>query len=83
MVAYDADPGAKDIVPSLEALVARLATPRVVWVMVPSGAATDAVFETLTGLVASRDRSVALGVIHVGYVVVGYGLMGVAIGLIG
>ncbi|MEI7926120.1 MAG: decarboxylating 6-phosphogluconate dehydrogenase [Chloroflexota bacterium] len=54
VVAYDADPAAT-AVPSIEALVARLATPRVVWVMVPSGAATDAVFETLEGLVSPGD----------------------------
>jgi 6-phosphogluconate dehydrogenase len=54
VVAYDADPAAT-AVPSLEALVERLAAPRVVWVMVPSGAATDAVFTTLEGLVAPGD----------------------------
>ena len=54
VVAYDADPAAT-AVPSIEELVSRLATPRVVWVMVPSGAATDAVFETLESLVAPGD----------------------------
>lgn len=54
VVAYDQDPAAT-AVPSIEAVVARLAAPRVVWVMVPSGAATDAVFETLERLVAPGD----------------------------
>jgi 6-phosphogluconate dehydrogenase len=49
-VAYDADaslvarPAAEGlpVLPSLEALVQRLAPPRVVWVMVPAGAPTEA-----------------------------------------
>ena len=54
VIAYDQDP-AVSAVPSIEAVVAQLATPRVVWVMVPSGSATDAVFATLEGLVAPGD----------------------------
>ncbi|MGE3857386.1 MAG: phosphogluconate dehydrogenase (NAD(+)-dependent, decarboxylating) [Dehalococcoidia bacterium] len=54
VVAYDQD-AAVSAVASIEALVAQLAAPRVVWVMVPSGAATDAVFATLEGLVAPGD----------------------------
>ena len=54
VVAYDQDPAAT-AVGSIEAVVAALPAPRVIWVMVPSGAATDAVFATLEGLVAPGD----------------------------
>jgi 6-phosphogluconate dehydrogenase len=54
VVAYDQDPAATSVA-SIEEVVSRLAAPRVVWAMVPSGAATDAVFETLEGLVAPGD----------------------------
>lgn len=54
VVAYDTDPSIS-AVESIESLVSLLATPRVVWVMVPSGAATDAVFAALEGLVAPGD----------------------------
>ena len=46
VIAYDHDPATSPTA-SLEEVVSRLDAPRVVWVMVPSGAATDAVFETL------------------------------------
>ena len=54
VIAYDQDPATSPTA-SLEEGVSRLDAPRVVWVMVPSGAATDAVFETLEGLVAPGD----------------------------
>ncbi len=54
VVGFDSDPSIADV-PSLRALVERLAAPRVIWVMVPAGAATDAVFEQLAGLVAAGD----------------------------
>ncbi len=40
---------------SLAALVAALAAPRVVWMMVPAGAITDGTVETLAGLLAPGD----------------------------
>jgi 6-phosphogluconate dehydrogenase len=40
---------------SLEALVAKLATPRVIWLMVPAGAITDGTITALTPLLAAGD----------------------------
>ena len=40
---------------SLPALVAQLAAPRAVWVMVPAGDATEATLEELSGLLAAGD----------------------------
>jgi 6-phosphogluconate dehydrogenase len=40
---------------SLEALVAALSAPRVVWMMVPAGAITDSTVDTLGGLLAPGD----------------------------
>src|SRR5690606_34080163 len=40
---------------SLEELVGKLDAPRAVWVMVPSGKATDATLETLKGLLSEGD----------------------------
>lgn len=54
VVAFDQDPATTQV-PSLADLVARLAPPRVVWVMVPAGTATDAVFEELERLAAPGD----------------------------
>ncbi len=54
VVGYDDDRAIADVA-SLEALVDRLVAPRVVWVMVPSGAATDGVFATLASLVEPGD----------------------------
>ena len=54
VVGYDEDRTIADA-PSLEALVQRLATPRVLWVMVPSGTATDGVFEQLARLTDAGD----------------------------
>jgi 6-phosphogluconate dehydrogenase len=42
-------------VDSLEALVAKLAAPRVIWLMLPAGAPTEATLQTLTGLLSSGD----------------------------
>jgi 6-phosphogluconate dehydrogenase len=40
---------------SLEALVAKLKAPRVVWLMVPAGAVTDSTIDALTPLLAAGD----------------------------
>jgi 6-phosphogluconate dehydrogenase len=40
---------------SLEALVAKLSAPRVVWLMVPAGAITDSTIDALTPLLAAGD----------------------------
>lgn len=54
VVGFDNDPAVSDV-PSLDVLVQRLAAPRVVWVMVPSGGPTDGVFEHLAGIVEPGD----------------------------
>ena len=54
VVGYDAFSKATDV-PSLEALVAALAAPRVVWVMVPSGAPTEDTVDTLSTLLSAGD----------------------------
>ena len=51
---YDRDPKVSDV-DSLEAMVAALPTPRVVWVMVPSGGATDATIRALSELLCDGD----------------------------
>jgi 6-phosphogluconate dehydrogenase len=48
------DKGARSAV-SLETLVAKLATPRVFWLMVPAGAITDGTITALTPLLAAGD----------------------------
>jgi 6-phosphogluconate dehydrogenase len=63
VVAYDRDPAAVQRsaadgaigVDSLESLVARLAAPRAVWVMVPSGEAVDQTVAKLTSLLKPDD----------------------------
>ena len=40
---------------SIEELIARLAPPRAVWIMVPAGAPTDAMIQQLTPLLADGD----------------------------
>ena len=54
VVGYDRDPKLSDV-PSLPALVERLTAPRVVWVMVPAGAPTDATISELAGLLEADD----------------------------
>ena len=54
VVGYDRAPGARDV-DSLEALVAALPTPKLVWVMVPAGDPTYQTIETLSGLLSEGD----------------------------
>ena len=54
VVAYDLDP-AKSDVPDLPAMVAALPSPRIVWVMVPAGAATEATVAAVAALLAPGD----------------------------
>ncbi|MGQ2913051.1 phosphogluconate dehydrogenase (NAD(+)-dependent, decarboxylating) [Aeromicrobium sp.] len=51
---YDRNPDVTDV-DSLEALVAELPSPKVVWVMVPSGEITRATVEELIGLLGEGD----------------------------
>ena len=54
VVGYDRAAGARDV-DSLEALVAALPTPRVVWVMVPAGEPTYQTVDALAALLESGD----------------------------
>jgi 6-phosphogluconate dehydrogenase len=54
VVGYDHSPGKRDV-DSLEALVQALETPRVVWVMVPSGEPTRETVKELAGLLEPGD----------------------------
>ncbi len=54
VVGYDRTPRLSDV-KSLKALVAKLPAPRVVWVMVPAGAATDETITELAGLLSQGD----------------------------
>jgi 6-phosphogluconate dehydrogenase len=54
VVGYDVAPGMRDV-ESLDALVAALPAPRVVWVMVPAGEPTRATIDALTGLLQPGD----------------------------
>jgi 6-phosphogluconate dehydrogenase len=54
VVGYDAAPGARDV-DSLEALVAALPRPRVAWVMVPAGEATEQTLAALFSLLEAGD----------------------------
>jgi 6-phosphogluconate dehydrogenase len=54
VVGYDRDPHLADV-GSLKELVDALPAPRAVWVMVPSGVATDATIVELGGLLAAGD----------------------------
>ncbi len=51
---YDPNPDVTDV-PSLAALVEALPTPRVIWVMVPSGKITDDVIHDLAGVLSKGD----------------------------
>ncbi|MCT2988472.1 6-phosphogluconate dehydrogenase, partial [Propionibacterium freudenreichii] len=54
VIGYDRDPQVSQVA-DLPALVDALELPRVVWVMVPAGAATRAVIAELAGLLAPGD----------------------------
>ena len=54
VVGYDRTPRLSDV-KTLKALVAKLPAPRVVWVMVPAGAATDETITALAGLLSEGD----------------------------
>ncbi|SCK22643.1 6-phosphogluconate dehydrogenase [Streptomyces sp. WMMB 714] len=54
VIGYDRDPGLADV-HSLEELVTRLEAPRVVWVMVPAGAATQSTIDQLSSLLSPGD----------------------------
>jgi 6-phosphogluconate dehydrogenase len=55
VVGYDRNPDSARDVDSLEALAAALSTPRVVWVMVPSGEPTRATVASLSAVLESGD----------------------------
>ncbi|WP_037673152.1 phosphogluconate dehydrogenase (NAD(+)-dependent, decarboxylating) [Streptomyces griseus] len=57
VIGYDRDPELSDVA-SLAELVDKLEAPRVVWVMVPAGAATQSVVDELGGLLQSGDTVV-------------------------
>ena len=57
VIGYDRNPEVSDA-GSLAELVQRLDAPRVVWVMVPAGAATQSVIDELKGLLSSGDTVV-------------------------
>ena len=54
VVGYDRAPRLSDV-KTLKAMVAKLPAPRVVWVMVPAGAATDETITELAGLLSKGD----------------------------
>jgi 6-phosphogluconate dehydrogenase len=54
VIGYDRNPQASDV-DSLEAMVEQLPSPKVVWVMVPAGAATHATIEELGELLGEGD----------------------------
>ena len=60
VVGYDRDLALADVT-SLEALIARLPTPRVVWVMVPAGEATEETVRALGALLTPGDTVVEGG----------------------
>ena len=57
VVAYDHDPTVSEVA-DLDALVAALPTPRLVWIMVPAGAPTDQTMDLLADLLAPGDTIV-------------------------
>jgi 6-phosphogluconate dehydrogenase len=57
---FDRDPAVSET-PSLEALVAALPAPRVVWVMVPAGVPTDATIDALGALLSPGDTIIEGG----------------------
>ncbi|RFA17233.1 6-phosphogluconate dehydrogenase (decarboxylating) [Subtercola boreus] len=54
VVGYDNNPAVSDVA-DLAALAAALPAPRIVWVMVPSGAITDSVINDLAGVLEAGD----------------------------
>src|SRR3954471_13668215 len=54
VVGYDPNPEVSDVA-DLEALVAALPAPRVVWIMVPSGPITTGVVTDLAGVLSKND----------------------------
>lgn len=54
VVAFDRDPAISDV-PSLDQLVSRLPSPKVVWLMVPSGAITQSTMEDVAALLSRGD----------------------------
>src|SRR3954453_23004898 len=60
VVGYDHSPGKRNV-ESLPALVEALETPRVVWVMVPSGEPTRATVKELAGVLSHGDVIVRCG----------------------
>ncbi|GLH95257.1 phosphogluconate dehydrogenase (NAD(+)-dependent, decarboxylating) [Phytohabitans aurantiacus] len=84
VIGYDRNPEVSDV-ESLAGLIERLASPRVVWVMVPAGV-TDATIDELSGLLSEGDliidggnsrfsddapRAERLGKVGIGYMDVG------------
>ena len=63
VVGYDRNPDVSDVA-SLEELVEKLPSPRVVWVMVPSGDPTRETVRTLGGLLGEGDVLVIAGKGH-------------------
>ena len=55
VVGYDRSPESDRTVDSLEALVAALDAPRIVWIMVPAGEATDGTVNELAELLEPGD----------------------------
>jgi 6-phosphogluconate dehydrogenase len=54
VIGYDRNPDTTDV-PTVQALVEALEAPRLVWIMVPSGAATRATVEEVAGLLSAGD----------------------------
>jgi 6-phosphogluconate dehydrogenase len=54
VVGYDRDPGVSDV-GSLEELVAKLETPRTIWLMIPAGAPTEETIRALSDLLVGGD----------------------------
>lgn len=55
VVGYDVSAESNRDVDSLEKLVQRLSSPRIVWVMVPAGSPTDTTIEKLSNLLEDND----------------------------
>ncbi|WP_238565653.1 NAD(P)-binding domain-containing protein [Bifidobacterium minimum] len=64
VVGFDLSPESSRDVDSVEALVGRLASPRVVWVMVPAGKPTDETIDALRRLLDGGDLVIDGGNSH-------------------